>query len=77
MAACSFIASTTPLRITAEKLYREAKEALDGGHTTRVKRYERSVALSLRRYSQQGQLECLRLLQQSEQASPVAATGGS
>jgi len=60
LAACSFVDKHDPTgTMSADKLYAEAKDALDGGqYDLAIKRYE---ALEARfpygRYSQQGQLE--------------------
>ena len=78
MAACSFIDKHDPTAgYSAEKLYREAKEALDGGqYDLAIKRYETLESrFPYGRYSQQGQLEIAYVYyKQSEQASAVAAT---
>src|SRR3981189_749876 len=78
LAACSFIDKHDPTAgYSAEKLYREAKEALDGGqYDLAIKRYETLEArFPYGRYSQQGQLEiAYAYYKQSEQASSVAAT---
>lgn len=78
MAACSFIDKHDPTAAySAEKLYREAKEALDGGqYDLAIKRYETLESrFPYGRYSQQGQLEiAYAYYKQSEQASAVAAT---
>ena len=78
MAACSFIDKHDPTSgYSAEKLYREAKEALDGGqYDLAIKRYETLESrFPYGRYSQQGQLEiAYAYYKQSEQASAVAAT---
>ena len=78
MAACSFIDKHDPTAgYSAEKLYREAKEALDGGqYDLAIKRYETLESrFPYGRYSQQGQLEiAYAYYKQSEQASAVAAT---
>jgi len=77
-AACSFIDKHDPTAgYSAEKLYREAKEALDGGqYDLAIKRYETLESrFPYGRYSQQGQLEiAYAYYKQSEQASAVAAT---
>ena len=77
LAACSLADKPDPKTgWSAEKLYRDAKEALDSGqYDLAIKRYE---ALEARfpygRYSQQGQLEiAYAYYKQSEQASAVAA----
>lgn len=62
--------------MSAEKLYAEAKEALDGGqYDLAIKRYETLEArFPYGRYSQQGQLEvAYAYYKQNEQASAVAA----
>ncbi len=78
MAACSFIDKHDPTAgYSAEKLYREAKDALDGGqYDLAIKRYETLESrFPYGRYSQQGQLEIAYVYyKQSEQASAVAAT---
>src|SRR2546427_5997232 len=78
LAACSFIDKHDPTAgYSAEKLYREAKEALDGGqYDLAIKRYETLEArFPYGRYSQQGQLEiAYAYYKQNEQASAVAAT---
>jgi len=78
LAACSFIDKHDPTAgWTAEKLYREAKDALDGGqYDLAIKRYETLEArFPYGRYSQQGQLEiAYAYYKQNEQASAVAAT---
>ncbi len=78
MAACSFIDKHDPTAgYSAEKLYREAKDALDGGqYDLAIKRYETLEArFPYGRYSQQGQLEiAYAYYKQNEQASAVAAT---
>jgi len=77
LAACSFLDKQDPnATMSADKLYAEAKDALDGGqYDLAIKRYE---ALEARfpygRYSQQGQLEiAYAYYKQNEQASAVAA----
>ena len=77
LAACSFLDKQDPnASMSAEKLYAEAKDALDGGqYDLAIKRYE---ALEARfpygRYSQQGQLEvAYAYYKQNEQASAVTA----
>jgi len=77
LAACSFVDKHDPTgTMSADKLYAEAKDALDGGqYDLAIKRYE---ALEARfpygRYSQQGQLEiAYAYYRQNEQASAVAA----
>jgi outer membrane protein assembly factor BamD len=78
LAACSFVDKHDPASgYSAEKLYREAKEALDGGqYDLAIKRYETLEArFPYGRYSQQGQLEiAYAYYKQAEQASAVAAT---
>ena len=78
MAACSFVDKHDPTAgYSAEKLYGEAKEALDGGqYDLAIKRYETLESrFPYGRYSQQGQLEiAYAYYKQSEQASAVAAT---
>src|SRR6266481_1849399 len=78
LAACSFIDKHDPTAgYSAEKLYREAKDALDGGqYDLAIKRYEILEArFPYGRYSQQGQLEiAYAYYKQNEQASAVAAT---
>ena len=78
MAACSFVDKHDPKSgWSAEKLYRDAKEALDSGqYDLAIKRYETLEArFPYGRYSQQGQLEiAYAYYKQSEQASAVAAT---
>jgi len=62
--------------MSADKLYAEAKEALDGGqYDLAIKRYEQLEArFPYGRYSQQGQLEiAYAYYKQNEQASAVAA----
>jgi outer membrane protein assembly factor BamD len=78
LAACSFIDKHDPTSgWSAEKLYREAKDALDSGqYDLAIKRYETLEArFPYGRYSQQGQLEiAYAYYKQNEQASAVAAT---
>ena len=78
MAACSFVDKHDPKSgWSAEKLYREAKDALDSGqYDLAIKRYETLEArFPYGRYSQQGQLEiAYAYYKQNEQASTVAAT---
>src|SRR6266849_7279898 len=78
LAACSFVDKHDPTAgYSAEKLYREAKDALEGGqYDLAIKRYEMLEArLLYGRYSQQGQLEiAYAYYKQNEQASAVAAT---
>ena len=78
LAACSFIDKRDPQSgWSAEKLYRDAKELLDGGqYDLAIKRYETLEArFPYGRYSQQGQLEiAYAYYKQNEQASAVAAT---
>jgi outer membrane protein assembly factor BamD len=77
LAACSFLDKQDPtVAMSAEKLYAEAKEALDGGqYDLAIKRYETLEArFPYGRYSQQGQLEvAYAYYKQNEQASAVAA----
>jgi outer membrane protein assembly factor BamD len=77
LAACSFLDKQDPASaMTAEKLYAEAKEALEGGqYDLAIKRYETLEArFPYGRYSQQGQLEvAYAYYKQNEQASTVAA----
>ncbi len=78
MAACAFVDKHDPQSgWTAEKLYREAKDALDSGqYDLAIKRYEILEArFPYGRYSQQGQLEiAYAYYKQNEPASAVAAT---
>src|SRR5437762_6554296 len=78
LAACSFVDKHDPKSgWSADKLYRDAKEALDGGqYDLAIKRYETLEArFPYGRYSQQGQLEiAYAYYKQNEQASAVAAT---
>jgi len=78
LAACSFVDKHDPKSgWTAEKLYREAKDALDSGqYDVAIKRYEILEArFPYGRYSQQGQLEiAYAYYKQNEPASAVAAT---
>jgi len=77
LAACSLADKPDPKTgWSAEKLYRDAKEALDSGqYDLAIKRYETLEArFPYGRYSQQGQLEiAYAYYKQSEQASAVAA----
>jgi outer membrane protein assembly factor BamD len=77
LAACSFLDKQDPAStMSAEKLYAEAKDALDGGqYDLAIKRYETLEArFPYGRYSQQGQLEiAYAYYKQNEQASAVAA----
>jgi outer membrane protein assembly factor BamD len=77
LAACSFIDKQDPAgTMSAEKLYAEAKDALEGGqYDLAIKRYETLEArFPYGRYSQQGQLEvAYAYYKQNEQASAVAA----
>ena len=77
LAACSFIDKQDPnASMSADKLYAEAKDALDGGqYDLAIKRYEQLEArFPYGRYSQQGQLEiAYAYYKQTEQASAVAA----
>jgi len=76
-AACSWLDKKDPTSgMPADKLYAEAKEALDGGqYDLAIKRYETLEArFPYGRYSQQGQLEiAYAYYKQNEQASTVAA----
>jgi len=78
LAACSFIDKHDPKSgWSAEKLYRDAKDALDSGqYDLAIKRYETLEArFPYGRYSQQGQLEiAYAYYKQNEQASAVSAT---
>ena len=78
LAACSFADTRDPTAgMSAEKLYAEAKQALDGGqYDLAIKRYETLEArFPYGVYSQQGQLEvAYAYYKQNEQASAVAAT---
>src|SRR6266567_5220488 len=78
LAACSFVDKHDPTAgYSAEKLYREAKDALEGGqYDLAIKHYETLEArFPYGRYSQQGQLEiAYAYYKQNEQASAVAAT---
>jgi outer membrane protein assembly factor BamD len=78
LAACSFIDKHDPQSgWSAEKLYREAKNALDSGqYDLAIKSYETLEArFPYGRYSQQGQLEiAYAYYKQNEQTSAVAAT---
>jgi outer membrane protein assembly factor BamD len=75
--ACSWLDKQDPEKnMSAEKLYAEAKEALEGGqYDLAIKRYETLEArFPYGRYSQQGQLEiAYAYYKQNEQASAVAA----
>jgi outer membrane protein assembly factor BamD len=77
LAACSFIDKHDPTTgMSADKLYAEAKDALDGGqYDVAIKRYEQLEArFPYGRYSQQGQLEiAYAYYKQNEQTSAVAA----
>ena len=77
LAACSFLDKQDPnASMSADKLYAEAKDALDGGqYDLAIKRYETLEArFPYGRYSQQGQLEiAYAYYKQNEQASAVAA----
>jgi outer membrane protein assembly factor BamD len=77
LAACSWLDKQDPTAsMSAEKLYAEAKEALEGGqYDLAIKRYETLEArFPYGRYSQQGQLEvAYAYYKQNEQASAVAA----
>jgi len=78
LAACSFVDKPDPKSgWSAEKLYRDAKDALDSGqYDLAIKRYETLEArFPYGRYSQQGQLEiAYAYYKQNEQASAIAAT---
>jgi outer membrane protein assembly factor BamD len=78
LAGCSWLDSKDPtIGMSAEKLYAEAKEALEGGqYDLAIKRYETLEArFPYGRYSQQGQLEvAYAYYKQNEQASAVAAS---
>src|SRR6266581_1561706 len=78
LAACSFVDKHDPKSgWSAEKLYRDAKDALDSGqYDLAIKRYETLEArFPYGRYSQQGQLEiAYAYYKQNEQESAVAAT---
>jgi outer membrane protein assembly factor BamD len=77
LAACSFLDKQDPTRtMSADKIYAEAKDALDNGqYDLAIKRYETLEArFPYGRYSQQGQLEIgYAYYKQKEQASAVAA----
>ena len=77
LAACSFLDKQDPnASMSPDKLYAEAKDALDGGqYDLAIKRYETLEArFPYGRYSQQGQLEiAYAYYRQNEQASAVAA----
>src|SRR5689334_16152486 len=77
LAACSWLDTKDPTAgMPADKLYAEAKDALDGGqYDLAIKRYETLEArFPYGRYSQQGQLEvAYAYYKQNEQASAVAA----
>jgi len=77
LSACSWLDKKDPTSgMPADKLYAEAKEALDGGqYDLAIKRYETLEArFPYGRYSQQGQLEiAYAYYKQNEQASTVAA----
>ena len=77
LAACAWLDKKDPTTgMPADKLYAEAKEALDGGqYDLAIKRYETLEArFPYGRYSQQGQLEiAYAYYKQNEQASTVAA----
>ena len=77
LAACSFVDKHDPKTgWSADKLYRDAKDALDSGqYDLAIKRYETLEArFPYGRYSQQGQLEiAYAYYKQNEQASAVAA----
>jgi outer membrane protein assembly factor BamD len=77
LAACSFLDKQDPIgSMSADKLYAEAKDALDGGqYDLAIKRYETLEArFPYGRYSQQGQLEiAYAYYKQADQTSAVAA----
>jgi outer membrane protein assembly factor BamD len=77
LAGCSFLDKQDPTKgMSADKLYAEAKDALDSGqYDLAIKRYESLEArFPYGRYSQQGQLEiAYAYYKQKEQASAVAA----
>ena len=77
LAACSWVDKQDPATaMSADKLYAEAKDALDGGqYDLAIKRYETLEArFPYGRYSQQGQLEiAYAYYKQNEQTSAVAA----
>jgi outer membrane protein assembly factor BamD len=77
LAACAWLDKKDPnVGMSAENLYAEAKEALEGGqYDLAIKRYETLEArFPYGRYSQQGQLEiAYAYYKQNEQASAVAA----
>ena len=77
LAACSFLDKQDPAAtMSADKLYAEAKDALDGGqYDLAIKRYETLEArFPYGRYSQQGQLEiAYAYYKQADQTSAVAA----
>jgi outer membrane protein assembly factor BamD len=77
LAACSFLDKQDPTgSMSADKLYAEAKDALDGGqYDLAIKRYETLEArFPYGRYSQQGQLEiAYAYYKQADQTSAVAA----
>jgi len=76
LAACSSLDKDAEKNMSAEKLYAEAKDALEGGqYDLAIKRYETLEArFPYGRYSQQGQLEiAYAYYKQNEQASAVAA----
>jgi len=77
LASCSFLDKQDPSTWSAEKLYREGKDALDSGqYDLAIKHYETLEArYPYGRYAQQAQLEiAYAYYKQSEQASTVAAT---
>src|SRR5258708_16229656 len=78
LAACSFVDKHDPTAgYSAEKLYREAKDALEGGqYDLAIKRYETLEArFPYGRYSQQGQLDiAYAYYNQTDQPSAAAAT---
>jgi outer membrane protein assembly factor BamD len=76
LSGCSFLDKQDPTTWSAEKIYREAKDALDSGqYDTAVKHYETLESrYPYGRYAQQAQLEiAYAYYKQSEQASTVAA----
>jgi len=76
LSACSFLDKQDPATWPAERIYREAKDALDSGqYDTAIKHYETLEArYPYGRYAQQAQLEiAYAYYKQSEQASTVAA----
>src|SRR3989442_3683957 len=77
LAACAFLDKADPtVGWSAEKLYSEAKEALDGGqYDLAIKHYETLESrFPYGRFAQQAQLEvAYAYYKQNEQASAVAA----